>query len=71
MSTAPATPPEKKVPEMRISAVARRIDAAAGERNSISVVLAAMLAALAVYPVIVHFGLLPPALRQYFDVLFR
>ena len=34
-------------------------------------VLAAMLAVLAVYPVIVHFGLLPPALLQYFDVLFR
>jgi hypothetical protein len=30
-----------------------------------------MLAALAVDPVIVHFGLLPSALRQYFDVLFR
>jgi hypothetical protein len=36
-----------------------------------SVVLAAMLAALAVYPAIVHFGLLPSPLRQYFDVLFR
>ena len=56
---------------MRISAVAKRIEASAGERNSISVVLAAMLAVLAVYPVIVHFGLLPPALLQYFDVLFR
>jgi hypothetical protein len=76
MSTAPATPPEKKVPKMRpkmrMSGVAKRIDSsAAGERNSMSVVLAAMLAALAVYPVIVHFGLLPSALRQYFDVLFR
>jgi hypothetical protein len=56
---------------MRISGVAKRIDSSAGERNSMSVVLAAMLAALAVYPVIVHFGLLPSALRQYFDVLFR
>ena len=56
---------------MRISAVAKRIEASAGERNSISVVLAAMLAVLAVYPVIVHFGLLPPPLLQYFDVLFR
>jgi hypothetical protein len=64
-------PPEKKVPKMRISGVAKRIDSSAGERNSMSVVLAAMLAALAVYPVIVHFGLLPSALRQYFDVLFR
>ena len=75
MSTAPATPPEKKVPKMRpkirMSGVAKRIDSSAGERNSMSVVLAAMLAALAVYPVIVHFGLLPSALRQYFDVLFR
>ena len=71
MSTAPATPPEKKVPKVRISAVAKRIDASAGERNSISFVLGAMLAALAVYPVIVHFGLLPPALLRYFDVLFR
>jgi hypothetical protein len=69
MSTAPATPPEKKVPKMRISGVAKRIDSSAG--NSMSVVLAAMLAPLAVYPVIVHFGLLPSALRQYFDVLFR
>jgi hypothetical protein len=69
MSTAPATAPEKKVPKMRI--IAKRIDSSAGERNSMSVVLAAMLAALAVYPVIVHFGLLPSALRQSFDVLFR
>jgi len=36
-----------------------------------SVVLEAMLAALAVYPVIAHFGLLPSALRQYIEVLFR
>jgi hypothetical protein len=71
MSTAPATPPEEKVHNMRISAVAKRIEASAGERNSISVVLAVMLAALTVYPVIVHFGLLPPALRQYLDALFR
>ena len=75
MSTAPATPAEKKVPKMRpkirMSGVAKRIDSSAGERNSMSVVLAAMLAALAVYPAIVHFGLLPSPLRQYFDVLFR
>jgi hypothetical protein len=56
---------------MRISGVAKRIELSAGERNSMSVVLAAMLAALAAYPVIVHFGLPPSALRQYFEVLFR
>jgi len=71
MSTAPATPPEEKAHNMRISAVVKRIEASTGERNSISVVLAVMLAALAVYPVIVHFGLLPQALRQYLEVLFR
>jgi hypothetical protein len=53
-----------------IIGVAKRIDSLAGERNSMSVVLAAMLAALAVYPVIVHFGFPPSAPRQYFDVLF-
>jgi hypothetical protein len=62
---------KKKVPKMRISGVAKRIELSAGERNSMSVVLAAMLAALAAYPVIVHFGLPPSALRQYFEVLFR
>jgi hypothetical protein len=56
---------------MRISAVANRIDASAGERRSISVALAVMLAALAIYPAIVHFGLLPPSLLQYLDALFR
>jgi hypothetical protein len=71
MSTAPATPPEEKVRKMRMSAVSNRIDAAAGERNPISVVLAVMLAALAVFPVILYFGLLPPSLVQYLDVLFR
>lgn len=54
-----------------MSAVSNRIDASAGERNPISVVLAVMLAALAVFPVILYFGLLPPSLVQYLDVLFR
>jgi hypothetical protein len=61
----------KNVPKMRIRGVAKRIESSAGERNSMSVVLAAMLAALAAYPVIVRFGFPPSALRQYFEVLFR
>ena len=71
MSTAPTMPPEEKVRNMRISTEAKRIEASAGERNSMSVVLAVMLAALAVYPAIVHLGLLPPSLLQYLDALFR
>jgi hypothetical protein len=71
MSTAPATPPEEKVHEMRIGAVANRIEASAGNRNSISYVLAVMLAALAAYPVIIHSRLLPSSLLQYLDALFR
>jgi hypothetical protein len=71
MSSAPATPPEEKVHDVRIRAVADRIEASAGERNSLSVVLVVMLAALAVYPAIVYFGLLTPSLHQYLDALFR
>jgi hypothetical protein len=71
MSTAPATPPEKKHPNANErSSQANRVLGGRAELHECGTGRA-MLAALAVYPVIVHFGLRPSALRQSFDVRFR